>query len=148
MFILYVFLCHHNNLVCRSCLTHARESMMQFCLKFWSGYFLLPGLTFYCLVSFSICACWMRPCTQLMNAFRNNFWHESTCWPSLSFSSTIRQQLINTEDIRRIRKKAPCTRSEIWMIEKGSLEDDIFHEPIFSCKFLVMSLFFCTPWHI
>ncbi|KAL5673086.1 hypothetical protein ACJX0J_017392, partial [Zea mays] len=48
-------------------------------------------------------------------------------------ADTIRQQLINTEDIRRIRKKAPCTRSEIWMIEKGSLEDDIFHEPIFSC---------------
>ncbi|KAL6840041.1 hypothetical protein ACP4OV_029851 [Aristida adscensionis] len=48
-------------------------------------------------------------------------------------ADTIRQQLINTEDIRRIRKKAPCTRSEIWMIEKGSLEDDIFYEPIFSC---------------
>ncbi|CAO2182041.1 unnamed protein product [Urochloa humidicola] len=48
-------------------------------------------------------------------------------------ADTIRQQLINTEDIRRIRKKAPCTRSEIWMIEKGSLEDDIFHEPAFSC---------------
>uniref|UniRef100_A0A0A9D6K6 Sister chromatid cohesion 1 protein 4 n=1 Tax=Arundo donax TaxID=35708 RepID=A0A0A9D6K6_ARUDO len=48
-------------------------------------------------------------------------------------ADTIRQQLINTEDIRRIRKKAPCTRSEIWMIEKGSLEDDIFCEPIFSC---------------
>ncbi|WVZ67827.1 hypothetical protein U9M48_016856 [Paspalum notatum var. saurae] len=48
-------------------------------------------------------------------------------------ADTIRQQLINTEDIRRIRKKAPCTRSEIWMIEKGSLEDDIFNEPIFSC---------------
>uniref|UniRef100_A0ACD5VW37 Uncharacterized protein n=1 Tax=Avena sativa TaxID=4498 RepID=A0ACD5VW37_AVESA len=45
----------------------------------------------------------------------------------------IRQQLISTEDIRRIRRKAPCTRSEIWMIEKGSLEDDIFREPIFSC---------------
>lgn len=48
-------------------------------------------------------------------------------------ADTIRQQLINTEDIRRIRKKAPCTRSEIWMIEKGSLEDDIFQEPVFSC---------------
>ncbi|XP_047053439.1 sister chromatid cohesion 1 protein 4 [Lolium rigidum] len=45
----------------------------------------------------------------------------------------IRQQLISTEDIRRIRRKAPCTRSEIWMIEKGSLEEDIFREPIFSC---------------
>ncbi|VAH82777.1 unnamed protein product [Triticum turgidum subsp. durum] len=45
----------------------------------------------------------------------------------------IRQQLISTEDIRRIRRKAPCTRTEIWMIEKGSLEDDIFREPIFSC---------------
>ncbi|KAG8078749.1 hypothetical protein GUJ93_ZPchr0007g4262 [Zizania palustris] len=48
-------------------------------------------------------------------------------------ADTIRQQLISTEDIRRIRKKAPCTRSEIWMIEKGSLEDDVFHEPILSC---------------
>ncbi|XP_006645171.1 sister chromatid cohesion 1 protein 4 [Oryza brachyantha] len=48
-------------------------------------------------------------------------------------ADTIRQQLISTEDIRRIRKKAPCTRSEIWMIEKGSLEDEIFLEPIFSC---------------
>ncbi|KAG8044562.1 hypothetical protein GUJ93_ZPchr0069g33260 [Zizania palustris] len=48
-------------------------------------------------------------------------------------ADTIRQQLISTEDIRRLRKKAPCTRSEIWMIEKGSLEEDIFHEPIFSC---------------
>ncbi|TVU46506.1 hypothetical protein EJB05_06047 [Eragrostis curvula] len=48
-------------------------------------------------------------------------------------ADTIRQQLISTEDIRRIRKKAPCTRSEIWMIEKGSLEDDIFHEPSVSC---------------
>ncbi|XP_062211600.1 sister chromatid cohesion 1 protein 4-like [Phragmites australis] len=47
-------------------------------------------------------------------------------------ADTIRQQLINTEDIRRIRKKAPCTRSEIWMIEKGSMEGDIFREPIFS----------------
>ncbi|CAD6228706.1 unnamed protein product [Miscanthus lutarioriparius] len=38
-------------------------------------------------------------------------------------ADTIRQQLINTEDIRRIRKKAPCTRSEIWMIEKGLSEE-------------------------
>lgn len=44
----------------------------------------------------------------------------------------IRQQLISTEDIRRIRKKAPCTRSEIWMIQKQFLEDEMFNEPIFT----------------
>ncbi|KAJ1443592.1 Rad21/Rec8-like protein, N-terminal [Sesbania bispinosa] len=45
---------------------------------------------------------------------------------------TIRQQLTNTEDIRRIRKKAPCTRHEILMIQRHYLEDEIFHEPIFT----------------
>ncbi|XP_057470420.1 sister chromatid cohesion 1 protein 4-like [Actinidia eriantha] len=44
----------------------------------------------------------------------------------------IRQQLTNTEDIRRVRKKAPCTRPEIWMIQKEFLEDEIFSEPIFT----------------
>ncbi|XP_072964204.1 sister chromatid cohesion 1 protein 4 [Typha angustifolia] len=47
-------------------------------------------------------------------------------------ADAIRQQLINTEDIRRIRKKAPCTRPEIWMIEKSSLEDEIFNDSILS----------------
>uniref|UniRef100_A0A5B7B3K6 Putative cohesin subunit n=2 Tax=Davidia involucrata TaxID=16924 RepID=A0A5B7B3K6_DAVIN len=45
---------------------------------------------------------------------------------------TIRQQLTSTEDIRRVRKKAPCTRPEIWMIQKQFLEDEIFSEPIFT----------------
>jgi hypothetical protein len=44
----------------------------------------------------------------------------------------IRQQLINTEDICRLRKKAPCTRAEIWIIEKGPSEDEIFSETLFS----------------
>ncbi|XP_052188097.1 sister chromatid cohesion 1 protein 4 isoform X2 [Diospyros lotus] len=44
----------------------------------------------------------------------------------------IRQQLTNTEDIRRVRKKAPCTRTEIWMMRKEFLEDEIFSEPIFT----------------
>ncbi|XP_058183162.1 sister chromatid cohesion 1 protein 4 isoform X2 [Rhododendron vialii] len=44
----------------------------------------------------------------------------------------IRQQLTSTEDIRRTRKKAPCTRPEIWMIQKEFLEDEIFSEPIFT----------------
>ncbi|XP_062005497.1 sister chromatid cohesion 1 protein 4 isoform X2 [Rosa rugosa] len=43
---------------------------------------------------------------------------------------TIRQQLTNTEDIRRVRKKAPCTRPEISMIQRQNLEDEIFIEPI------------------
>ncbi|KAM0947215.1 putative rad21/Rec8-like protein [Dioscorea sansibarensis] len=47
-------------------------------------------------------------------------------------ADAIRQQLINTEDIRRIRKKAPCTRAEIWMILSCSEELEIFEESIFT----------------
>lgn len=56
---------------------------------------------------------------------------------SLLLNSTIRQQLTNTEDIRRVRKKAPCTRPEISMIQKQYLEDEIFLEPLFTGKFLM-----------
>ncbi|KAL5058664.1 hypothetical protein RYX36_030268 [Vicia faba] len=45
---------------------------------------------------------------------------------------TIRQQLISTEDIRRVRKKAPCTSDEILMIQRQFLEDKIFLKPIFT----------------
>lgn len=48
------------------------------------------------------------------------------------FLSTIRQQLMNTDDIRRIRRKAPCTPPEIAMILKQFLEEEIFGEPICS----------------
>ncbi|GLJ15441.1 hypothetical protein SUGI_0253490 [Cryptomeria japonica] len=41
----------------------------------------------------------------------------------------IRQQLANTEDIRRVRKKAPCTPQEIRMIQKESQAHDTFFEP-------------------
>ncbi|KAL0403395.1 UNVERIFIED_CONTAM: Sister chromatid cohesion 1 protein 4 [Sesamum radiatum] len=44
----------------------------------------------------------------------------------------IRQQLTTTEDIRRVRKKAPCTRTEIAMIQRQFLEDEIFREPLFT----------------
>ncbi|XP_011014757.1 PREDICTED: sister chromatid cohesion 1 protein 4-like isoform X2 [Populus euphratica] len=43
---------------------------------------------------------------------------------------TIRQQLTNTEDIRRLRKKAPCTRTEILTIQRQSLDEEIFSEPV------------------
>ncbi|XP_019261505.1 PREDICTED: sister chromatid cohesion 1 protein 4 isoform X2 [Nicotiana attenuata] len=42
----------------------------------------------------------------------------------------IRQQLIHAEDIRRIRKKAPCTHAEIAAIQKKLLEDEIFREAV------------------
>ncbi|GLT50109.1 hypothetical protein SLA2020_236180 [Shorea laevis] len=45
---------------------------------------------------------------------------------------TIRQQLTSTEDIRRVRKKAPCTHPEILIIQRQFLEDEIFREPIFT----------------
>lgn len=52
---------------------------------------------------------------------------------SLLLNSTIRQQLTSTEDIRRVRKKAPCTRPEISMIQKQYLDDDnFFLEPLFT----------------
>eukprot|EP01018_Ginkgo_biloba_P014753 Gb_15721 [translate_table: standard] len=41
----------------------------------------------------------------------------------------IRQQLANTEDIRRVRKKAPCTQREIWVMQKESQAQQIFYEP-------------------
>ncbi|KAJ6718167.1 hypothetical protein OIU79_006150 [Salix purpurea] len=43
---------------------------------------------------------------------------------------TIRHQLTNTEDIRRLRKKAPCTRTEILTIQRQSLDEEIFSEPV------------------
>ncbi|XVE62130.1 hypothetical protein DITRI_Ditri06bG0094200 [Diplodiscus trichospermus] len=45
---------------------------------------------------------------------------------------TIRQQLVKTEDIRRVRKKAPCTCPEISLIQRQFLEDEIFNEPVFT----------------
>ncbi|XP_010524341.1 PREDICTED: sister chromatid cohesion 1 protein 4-like [Tarenaya hassleriana] len=44
----------------------------------------------------------------------------------------IRQQLTNTEDIRRVRKKAPCTCAEILMLHRQFLEDGLFKEPVFT----------------
>ncbi|KAK7269052.1 hypothetical protein RIF29_21767 [Crotalaria pallida] len=44
--------------------------------------------------------------------------------------NTMRLQLTNTEDIRRMRKNAPCTRHEMLMIQMQSQEDEIFHQPI------------------
>ncbi|XP_044496245.1 sister chromatid cohesion 1 protein 4-like isoform X2 [Mangifera indica] len=58
----------------------------------------------------------------------------------------IRQQLTNTEDIRRIRKKAPCTCPEILMIQIQFLENEIFSEPIFTgMSAELMSLLCETP---
>ncbi|GER51329.1 splicing factor U2AF-associated protein [Striga asiatica] len=51
---------------------------------------------------------------------------------SLLPDSTIRLQLTNTEDIRRARKKAPCTLSEISVIQKQHMEDEFFVETVFS----------------
>ncbi|KAI3411715.1 uncharacterized protein J3R85_017674 [Psidium guajava] len=42
----------------------------------------------------------------------------------------IRQQLISTEDLRRVRRKAPCTLSEISVIQRNFAGDEIFNEPI------------------
>ena len=55
-------------------------------------------------------------------------------------SSTIRQQLTNTEDIRRMRKKAPCTRTEILMIQRQSLDEEIFNEPVLTGECILQKL--------
>ena len=62
--------------------------------------------------------------------------------------SAIRQQLINTEDIRRIRKKAPCTRAEIWMILSCSEELEIFEESIFTGDFICSTFSAVCSLHI
>ncbi|CAI0448477.1 unnamed protein product [Linum tenue] len=45
---------------------------------------------------------------------------------------TIRQQLTNTEDIRRLRKKAPCTEMEIVTMQRQFLEDEVLTAPTLS----------------
>lgn len=47
----------------------------------------------------------------------------------------IRQQLIHAEDIRRVRKKAPCTHAEISAIQKQLLEDEIFRAAVLTGGF-------------
>ncbi|CAK9211139.1 unnamed protein product [Sphagnum troendelagicum] len=41
----------------------------------------------------------------------------------------MREQLANTDNIRRVRKKAPCTRHELWEVQKQSLGHLMFCEP-------------------
>ncbi|KAJ7571082.1 hypothetical protein O6H91_01G147900 [Diphasiastrum complanatum] len=43
----------------------------------------------------------------------------------------MRQQEANTKDIRRSRKKAPCTLHEIWVVQKEALGQQAFYEPSF-----------------
>lgn len=54
---------------------------------------------------------------------------------------TIRQQLTNTEDIRRVRKKAPCTGPEISLIQRHFLEDEIFSEPVLAGESVELASF-------
>lgn len=55
----------------------------------------------------------------------------------------IRQQLIHAGDIRRIRKKAPCTHAEIAAIRKKLLEDEIFREAVLTGGFNIQLYTFC-----
>lgn len=43
--------------------------------------------------------------------------------------SVMREQLANTDDIRRVRKKAPCTQRELWAVQRQSLGPQVFSEP-------------------
>ncbi|KAF8064755.1 hypothetical protein N665_1169s0013 [Sinapis alba] len=52
--------------------------------------------------------------------------------PMVLHGDLIRQQLTNTEGIRRVRKKAPCTIPEILMLQRQALEDGFLKEPIFT----------------
>ncbi|TXG48441.1 hypothetical protein EZV62_027735 [Acer yangbiense] len=57
----------------------------------------------------------------------------------------IRQQLTSTEDIRRIRKKAPCTCPEILMIRIQFMEDEIFSEPTLTGMSAELMSLHCEP---
>ncbi|KAJ0261033.1 Sister chromatid cohesion 1 protein 4 [Hirschfeldia incana] len=52
--------------------------------------------------------------------------------PMVLHGDVIREQLTNTESIRRVRKKAPCTVAEIVMLQRQALEDGLLKEPIFT----------------
>jgi hypothetical protein len=59
----------------------------------------------------------------------------------------MREQLANTDNIRRVRKKAPCTRRELWEVQKQSVAQQMFCEPSlpgtslpFAAKVLVSEL--------
>ncbi|CAN8256114.1 unnamed protein product [Cochlearia groenlandica] len=52
--------------------------------------------------------------------------------PMVLHGDVIREQLTNTEGIRRVRKKAPCTIPEIVMLQRQALEDGLLKEPIFT----------------
>ncbi|KAJ0243627.1 hypothetical protein HA466_0196570 [Hirschfeldia incana] len=52
--------------------------------------------------------------------------------PMVLHGDLIREQLTNTEGIRRVRKKAPCTIPEILMLQRQALEDGFLKEPIFT----------------
>ncbi|KAL0709585.1 hypothetical protein Bca4012_016563 [Brassica carinata] len=52
--------------------------------------------------------------------------------PMVLHGDVIREQLTNTEGIRRVRKKAPCTVAEIVMLQRQALEDGLLKEPIFT----------------
>nr|VDC78874.1 unnamed protein product [Brassica rapa] len=52
--------------------------------------------------------------------------------PMVLHGDLIREQLTNTEGIRRVRKKAPCTVAEIVMLQRQALEDGLLKEPIFT----------------
>ncbi|KAF8053767.1 hypothetical protein N665_1375s0005 [Sinapis alba] len=52
--------------------------------------------------------------------------------PMVLHGDVIREQLTNTEGIRRVRKKAPCTVPEIVMLQRQALEDGLLKEPIFT----------------
>ncbi|CAN0859926.1 Sister chromatid cohesion 1 protein 4 [Linum grandiflorum] len=67
-----------------------------------------------------------RPSSRL-SAFKRKVLMDDTM---VLHGDTIRQQLTSTEDIRRVRKKAPCTRIEILMIQRQDLEDHVFSEPV------------------
>ncbi|KAL8171884.1 hypothetical protein V2J09_023688 [Rumex salicifolius] len=60
----------------------------------------------------------------------------------------IRQQLLNTEDIRRVRKKAPSTHPEIWILQKHFLESEIFIEPIFTGMSAELTSLHCQPFDL
>ena len=74
------------------------------------------------------------------NLYRFLFVFSSIWILSILLFSVIREQLTNTEGIRRVRKKAPCTVAEIVMLQRQALEDGLLKEPILTGNFTKQKL--------
>lgn len=121
----------------------------NFLWKLLHGCFVFQHLSIFLILTWSLTTISFQSCTQsfcVLDFFL--IWKILTIFHYF-LSSTIRQQLTNTEDIRRLRKKAPCTRTEILTIQRQSLDEEIFSEPVLIGECISLNLkHACLLWLI